>query len=267
MLNALAQFETTMSFASAEDANPDVLGALVSKAFEMAVDEVVSQVPGLSQAKALFDATAAELERAGKASESFQLGNWIKDQRAAIDARLRGDATKDNRDLLQADMESDYLEQDEGGRQALFNQINETINSLSSVTGPSLDEMEATLYVQWINAHFKGIGEDAPGCIEYRLEYDDHTFDFESCTVKAPFGDRIDSALNRLLDRGQLPGIQRPFDFKVRKRVCLRVDNFVPGGEELVVRLDGRGAQHHPRPRPPARTGRYTGERVVAVGG
>jgi hypothetical protein len=256
LLNALAQFETTMSFASAKDANPDVLSVLVSKVFEMAVEEVVSKVPGLSQAKVLFDATTAELERAGKASESFHVGNWIKDQRTAIDARLRGDVTKGNRDLLQADIESDYLEQDERGRQALFDQINQAISSLSSVTGPLLDEMEATLYVQWINAHFKQIGEAAPGCIEYRLEYDDNTFDFESCTVKAPFGDKIDSALNRLLDRGQLPGIQRPFDFKVRKRVCLRVDNFVPGGKSWSCGwMDEEGNILHNPVHPPAQEG------------
>ena len=116
---ALAQFETTMSFASEEEANPDVLGALASKAFEMAVDEMLSQVPGLSQAKALFNAATAELERAGKASESFQVGNWIKDQRAAIAERLRRDFTKRNLDIMRADMESDYLEQDERGRRAL----------------------------------------------------------------------------------------------------------------------------------------------------
>lgn len=256
LLNALAQFETTMSFASAQEANPDVLGVLVSKAFEMAVDEMVSKVPGLSQAKALFDATTAELERAGKASESFEVGNWIKDQRTAIDARLRGDVTKGNRDLLQADMESTYLEQDATGRQALFDQIDAAITGLSSVSGPSLDEMEATFYLEWINAHFKGIGDDAPGCIEYRLEYEDQTFDFESCTVKAPFGDKIDSALNRLLDRGQLPGIQRPIDFKVRKRVCLRVDNFVPGGKSWSCGwLDEEGNIIHNPVHPPAQEG------------
>jgi Putative peptidoglycan binding domain len=255
LINALANFETTMSFASAENANPDVFGALVSKVYEIAMDEVVSKVPGLSQAKALFDATTAELERAGKASESFQVGSWIKDQRSAIDAQLRGNITKGHGDLLQADMESNYLEQDVMGRQALFDQINQAINSLSGVTGPSLDEMESNLYLQWINAHFKRIGADTPGCIEYRLEYDDNTFDFESCTVKAPFGDKIDSALNRLLDQGQLLGIQRPFDFKVRKRVCLFVENFVGGHSWSCGWLDEEGNIIHDPVHPPARKG------------
>ena len=263
LINALANFETTMSFASAEDANPDVFGALVSKVYEIAVDEVLSNVPILKEvkpffdaAKALFDVTTAELERAGKASESFKVGNWIKDQRAEINAQLRGDVTKGHGDLFQADMESNYLEQDVGGRQALFDQINQAINSLSSVTGPSLDELEANLYLQWINAHFKQIGADTPGCIEYRLEYDDNTFDFESCTVKAPFGDKIDSALNRLLDRGLIPGIQRPFDFKVRKRVCLYVENFVPGGHSWSCGwLDEEGNIIHDPVHPPAQKG------------
>ncbi len=262
LINALANFETTMSFASAEEANPDVLGVLLSKVYEIAVDEVLSNVPMLKKvkplfdaAKALFDATTAELERAGKASESFEVGNWIKDQRAAIDAWRRRDGTKSKRDLLQADMESEFLDQDERGRKALFDQINQAINSLSVVTGPSLDEMEANLYVQWINEHFERIGEDQPGCIEYKLEYDDNTFDFESCTVKAPFGDNIDSALNRLLDRGRLPGIQRPFDFKVRKRVCLWVDNFVGGKSWSCGWMDEEGNIIHDPVHPPARKG------------
>jgi len=180
--------------------------------------------------------TTEELERAGRASQSFQVGDWIKYQRTAIDARMRNDVTREHRDLLQADMESDYLEQDVSGRHEFFGRINRAVSELSSVTGPSLDEMEAAFYEQWINAHFTQIGGDA-GYIEYRLEYDDNTFDFESCTVKAPFGDRIDSALNRLLDRGQVPGIRRPFDFKVPKRVWLRVDNFVGGRAGRTVPL------------------------------
>jgi hypothetical protein len=239
LLNALDQFETTMSFASAQDANPDVLGVLVSKAFEMSVDEVVSRIPGLGRAKMFFDATTEELERAGRASASLQVGDWIKDQRAAIDERLREDVTKENRDLLWVEIESDYLDQDQSGRQEFFDRLNQAVVNLSSVAGPTLDELEAAFYVRWINAHYRDMG-GGEGYIEYRLEYDDHEFDFESCTVKAPFGDKIDSALNRLLDRG-LRGVERPIDFKVRKRVSLWVDNLVGGKSWSPGWLDQEG--------------------------
>lgn len=256
LLNALAQFETTMSFASAKEAKPDVFGALASKVFEMAVSRVVSQVPGLDKVKSLYDAATAELERAGKASQSFQVGNWIKDQRAAIDTQLRGDTTKAKRDLLKADLETDYLELETDGRKEFFDQINTSIERLSNVSGPSLDEFEAGLYVQWINAHFKGIGNDAPGCIQYKLEFDGSSFDFESCAVQAPSGDKIDSALNRLLDRGNLPGTHRPLDLKVRKRVCLFVENFVPGGKSWSCGwLDEDNLIIHEPVHPPARKG------------
>lgn len=228
LLNALAQFETTMSFASGQDADPDLLGTLVSRGFQMAVEELVSRVPGLSQAKAFFDVTTEELERAGRASQSLNLGDWIKDQRAAIDAWMEAGVSNENRDLLQADLESDYLDQDELGRQEFFERLNQAINQPSGDTGNRLDELEAAFYVQWINAHFTQVGGES-GYIEYRLEYDDNDFDFESCTVKAPFGDKIDSALNHLLDRGQLPDTWRPIDFKVHKRVLLNVENLVGG--------------------------------------
>ena len=229
LINALANFETTMRSASAKEANPDILGVLVSTAFTQGEDEVVSKIPGLSRIKAYFDAVTNELERAGRASQSLMMGNWIKDQRAAIDEQLRKDTIQDNLNLLQADTESDYLDLDVQGRQQFFDILNHAVISLSGPIGPSIDEFEVSLYEQWINAHFREIDDDAPGCIEYRLEFDNNVFDFVSCTVKAPSGDNIATAFNRLLDRDQMIGVRRPIDFKVRKQICLRVDNFVGG--------------------------------------
>jgi hypothetical protein len=229
LLTALAQFETTMSFASAKDADPDIFGTLVSTSFEVGVEKVLGLIPGLSEAKKFYDSVTAELDRTGKASQSLKLGDWIKDQRTAIGNQLLQATIKDKRDLLKADTESDFLEQDQQGRKEFFDQIHQATMKLSGPVGFSIDELEAKLYEQWINAHFSEIGEDTPGCIEYRLEFDDNIFDLVSCAVKAPSGDKIDSALNLLLIRGQLPGIRRPIDFKVRKRVCLFVDNFVDG--------------------------------------
>jgi hypothetical protein len=225
LLSAVDNFETTMSFASAEEANPDVLGALLSKAYEMTVDELVSQVPGLSTVKSFFDAATEELERAGRASESHTVGDWIKDQRAAVDELIQNV----NRDDLQFETQETYLDQDTAGRETFFQQIVETTERLKATDLPPIDVLEQKLYEQWVNAQFDTIGEDEDGCIEYRFEYEDNTFDFVSCTVKAPSGDKIASALNRLLDRKQLPGVRSPLDFKVRKRACFRVENFVGG--------------------------------------
>jgi hypothetical protein len=84
------------------------------------------------------------------------------------------------------------------------------------------------MYEQWINAHFKGLGRDMPGCIEYRFEFDDNTFDFAACTVQAPSGDKVGEALNRLLSQ-KLVSAKRPIDFQVRKRACFFVDNLAGG--------------------------------------
>lgn len=235
LLGALDQFESTMSFASEDEAEADVLGTLASKAFDMAVDEMLSfeipglgSIPGLSHVKTLYEATTEELARAAKASESLEVGNWIKDQRAILLDWTRQGHTQAKLNQLQADIESDYLEQDEGARQAFFEQLDKVNTHLSGVNVPSPDELEANLYVQWINGHFKGDGKD-DSYIEYGLEYFDETYEFKYCRVKAPFGDKVATGLNRLLDRGNLPGIQRPFDFQVPKRVCLKVDAIAGG--------------------------------------
>jgi hypothetical protein len=227
-MNALANFETTMSFASAKEARPEILGAMLSKAYALAVDELISEVPGLSTVKSFFDAATEELERAGKASASLSVGTWIKDQRAAIDDLIQ----RINRDKLQFAVEEAYLDRGEDDRQLFFGQFIDTISRLQQTGLPNIDVLEQQLYEQWINAHFRSIGEEAPGCIEYRWEFnaDENVFDFVSCTVEAPFGDKAGTALNRLLERGQLAGVKHPLDFRVRKRVCLRVASLVPGG-------------------------------------
>lgn len=224
-LNALAQFETTMSHASASEANPDVLGALVSKAVDKAVDTMVSKVPGLSEMKSIYDTVTGELERAGKAKASLQMGDWIKDQRAVIDRNMQSVS----RDNALFELEEGYLDLDKAGRQQFVQRLFEGSQRMQDLKLADIDELECAFYEQWINAHFKSISDDADGCIEFRYEFDDNTFDFVSCEVKAPSGDKIESALNRLLDRGQVPGVQKPLDLKVRKRATFRVDNFVGG--------------------------------------
>jgi hypothetical protein len=224
-LNALAQFETTMAHASASEANPDVLGALVSKAVGEAIDTMISEVPGLSEVKSIYDTVTGELERAGKARQSLEMGDWIKDQRAVIDGSMQNV----NLDDLLFELEEGYLDLDQAGRTQFVQRLFEGSQRMQNLTLADIDELECKFYEQWINAHFTSIGDDTDGCIEFRYEYDDNTFDFESCEVKAPSGDKIESAINRLLDRGQISGVQKPIDLKVRKRASFWVDNFVGG--------------------------------------
>ncbi len=222
---ALANFQTTMSFASAADAKPDVLGVLASKAFDYGVGKVSQHlIPGFSTVTDLYDATTAELERASNASLSLEVGTWIKEQRSLIENRLLKDWNQNNRDLLQSDIESDYLERDlEGRNQEFFEQLHQSNERLSGDVDYTVEDLEAMLYEQWINAHFINTAYDGPGCIEYELEYADEKFEFRHCKVQAPSGDNIDTALNQLLDSGQLANKSHPIDFKVRKRVCIQL--------------------------------------------
>ena len=224
-LNALASFETTMSFASAAEANPDVLGVLVSKAIDKAVDAIIAEVPLLSQAKEFYNAVTDELERAGKAKQSLGIGDWIKDQRAVIDRNMKNVNVAD----VISEFEERYLDLDQAGRQSFFKELFEASERMNNLRLVDIDELECEFYEQWINAHFKLISADTDGCVEFRYEFDDNTFDFVSCEVKAPSGDKVESALNRLFDRGQVPGISKPIQLRVRKRAAFRVDNFVGG--------------------------------------
>jgi hypothetical protein len=124
----------------------------------------------------------------------------------------------------------------------MFDGIVEAADSLSVEPLPSVSEFEAQLYERWINEHFVGIGDDEPGCIEFRYEFDDFTFDFVSCTVDAPFGSAIEAGLNHLFQDSLVPRARRPIELRTRKRACFLVDNVNLGGKSWVCGwLDEQG--------------------------
>ena len=226
LLNALQtavnMFDTAMHFASESEAAPDISGVLLKTAFDFGVSKLSEHIPGLSTAKSFLDATTAELERAGQARQSFEVGQWINIQRAIIGNQLITENNQDKRDLLQADTESDYLEQNEQGQgQQFLDQLHQANVGLAGPANYTQEDLAARLFEQWINAHFISLAQDALGCIEYELNYEDEKYDFRACRVQAPFGDKIEGALNQLLDSGRLSGISQPIGFKVRKRVCM----------------------------------------------
>lgn len=231
LLVALKNFETSMSFDSEEDAEPNVFGSLLSTAFDYGVGMVLEQIPGGDLAKDIFDATTAELERAGKASESLAVGTWIQQQRESL-GNQQIQITQQQRDRLQLEIEDEFLSRDPQERKELWEQLHDANAKMSRTPDYTIATLQAKLYEQFINAHYAdNWDEDSlAGCIEYRLEFEDDEFDFESCRVRAPFRDHIETALNGFLNAGKLPGISLPIDFRVRKRVCLLTENHVPGG-------------------------------------
>jgi len=257
---ALHNFETSMSFASEAEAETNVSGSLASTAFEAGVSILSDFIPGgqtaktalklVSASKKFFEATTAELEQAGTASESLEVGRWIKEQRDQISRRLVN-MKENERNLLRIDLETAFLEEDEQARQDFLDELQQAIQRLTganenastkgTVDG-TVEEMQLKLYEQWINEHFTTMGSDwdqeVPGGIEYRLEFENDEFEFESCSVRAPLENKVNTALNDLLAKGRLRNIRLPIDLKVRKRVCLRTENHVGGHGWFCAWLD-----------------------------
>ena len=142
-----------------------------------------------------------------------------------------------------------------------FEELVGTIASLKAAAPTNIDVLESTFYEQWVNAQYTSIGNDTSGCIEYRLDYDNDgkTFNFDSCTVQAPGGDKIAGAWNHLLDRGNLvrseTQITKPLDFLVRKRVGLYTENLVGGTSWSFGWLDQDNNEIHAAPDPAAEEG------------
>jgi hypothetical protein len=233
---ALDNFQVTMSFASAAEANPDVLGGLVSTALLGALDvlvavpevavvpELVAMVAVIKVIKASYDEVTTELEKESKAEQSHEVGGWIKDQRAVIDGHLENLDVDD----VVPEIEKLYLSLDPAEGQTLQQKFGEVSKRVLDRTHV-LDILECIFYEQWINAHFKDTTDDDEGCIEINYEYFDNTFDFSSCKVKAPLGDKLEDGFNRLFKRGYVPGIGKPIDLRVRKRVGFYVDAIAGG--------------------------------------
>jgi hypothetical protein len=255
MKDALNNFETSMSFDSEADAQPDILGALISTSFELGVDAVLENLPGASTTKKFFDATTAELERAGKASQGLRVAQWIQDQRDILSNQTLRDTTQDKLNNLRAEMEEDFLARDSQGRQEFRVKLMEANIKLSGVPSYTVEDLQLRLYEQWINAHHE---TGLSGHIDFELEYDDGEFDLISCHVKAPSGDNIDTALNRLLDKS-LPRFRFPIDLKVQKQVLLKTDAWAGGKSWYSAWLDydnnlsheqgpGEAKEGYPRP-------------------
>lgn len=223
--DAVANFETTMQFASTKEADVDLLGSMLEPIFDFVVSVAFRSHPVtgavVSLGKSLFIATRSELARVGAANISHNVGEWIKAQRTAMDDLRRNFQASTMKD----EMEVAYLEAD--NRQEFFDDLVRETEHLRNAKVPSIMELEKQVYEQWINAHFRGITESGPGCVAMRINIDEFGFSVESCTVETPETAKVAEALNTLIK--QLPDLKGPLDLKVRKRVCFFVKNSVGG--------------------------------------
>src|SRR5262245_33854958 len=152
MQDALANFETTMVFASSREAQPDVLGSVLGVVLEFAVDHVVDAAaetvaPWLRRAKAAVTKTREEIERAAWAAASHSVGQWIRAKRTAI-GNMRGTLRTED---LKTDLELEYLEA--GNRDAYFDGLSASVERLRTASPATVQDLERRLYERWISAN------------------------------------------------------------------------------------------------------------------
>lgn len=223
---ALANFDRSMSFPSHVDADPAICNTLLGTAYSAALDKLfgVNLLRVLS--RKAFENIENEINQAARARSAVSVLQWIQDQQDAIDRANRSFDPK----ALREELMLTFLESDDRSRYLddMFD-LRTRLEDKDVAIVPSQPEILLELFEQWIRRHFRGVGDDAPGCIELRFEFDSNEFAFKSCTVQAPFGDKVETGLNRLLEQGQIPRLRRPLDLKVNKRACFFVENMVGG--------------------------------------
>jgi hypothetical protein len=225
MQDALQNFETTMVFASSQEAKPDILGTVLTTTFEFAVDEAISATgpaaPVLKLAKAIFTKSREELERAAAAQASHSVGVWIQQQRTAL-GNMRGTFDVPG---LQEDIELAYLEAP--NRTEYFDRLLAETERYKHPTLPSIEDLQYRFFVSWINAN---ASHEDSGFIDVKIDAEDE-LKLESCVVRSAsesLDDRIGNALNRLM--GVATDFQSPLNMPVRKRIQLYTENLMPGG-------------------------------------
>jgi hypothetical protein len=228
---ALANFESTVRSASAQEATLDILNTMATTAFDegvkLAIKELGEAAPAAGVVFALGKAIKKEMDRAAQAATSHEVGDWIKDLRAAANDAYTQSGTRAFLEQSATDMVADAGSEDD--RQELIDNLTFATGAVQSGRwrAASVEDYERYLYEGWINAHFSfigGVDDDVSGFIDVRFEADDAP---TSATVVAPLGDKLADAINRISNRA---GVNSLMDLAVRKRVCKWADNAV-GGE------------------------------------
>jgi peptidoglycan hydrolase-like protein with peptidoglycan-binding domain len=227
--DALLAFQSRMSAASTREAKPDLLSVFAGSAYAAGAGVLESFVAskalgaGLTFFKTFAEGTVAELQRSAAAAASLGVAHFVTAALETLHARrsrFRHEETVEEVSLA-------FLEA--ADRQAFLDVLVRANERLAAGVVPPLPFFVVTLYESWIDAHFDGFTEDGLGVVECRFEVDGHDFEFVSCTVETPFGDRVEDALNDILARGVVARLKGPLDLAVRKRACFRVTNLVGG--------------------------------------
>ena len=255
MQSALTDFQFAMISASAKDADPDIFGTMLTAIFKESVKAISDEakLPLVGVAMEVYDKTVEELERAGKARLSLAVNEWANSQRAAIANRQRVENTRASLRVMKTEMEVAYLALSPDNRARYLDRLYPMKEALEGVVGPSVYDIEVDMFTQWINAHKGHVMSDAAtGVIEYRIVegVNADQMSFKSLHVKAPNGDKVETALNRLMREGHT-SYNRAWDLPVLKRACFEVgdDNLrswncaLVDGNNKIRHSDGLGRE------------------------
>jgi hypothetical protein len=218
--NALERFQDTMTLAESvsTDDVQNTLGGLFETILFSAVSESLKLIPQVAVAKVavsvLIDTNKFlldELREKGNsaASQSNRLVDWIGSQRTALENVIKLNREDEQNRIM--DLFDESID-----KQAFSEELFEIGAVYRQIKPPAVGLLESRLYVEWINAHFKLIGVDAPGCLELKVDATSG-LELESFRVKAPKGSEIENRLNSLNIH--------PWDMRIRKRVCILMDS------------------------------------------
>jgi len=214
--SALADVETTFLTASPTEANPDLVGAMLKsglKAVEKASVGAVKAETGIDVGPVvdMLHAIADEVDRASKAAASLAAGEWIKNLRNQItNAYTQGQTG----DALRQQIESEYNQNDEGGRGGYIAGVENELEALRQSAVPRAEAIEVAMYEAWIAQAFNDDCMDGTGIIALQFN-DDGTP--ASATVKSPLGDKVAGALNNVMATA---GVGNLMSLNVVKKVC-----------------------------------------------
>jgi hypothetical protein len=229
-LSAIDNFQTTVQSASPAEAKPDILGTILKSGLKLIEKQAVTAVkdatgadlgPLVDLAHAIYD----EVDRASKAAEGLAVAEWIKNARTSITNAYTQDQTGE---ALRNQIESEYKNNDEGGRGGYIAGIQNELEAIGNVRVPREEVIEVTFYSAWINQYFNDDCIDGTGIIYLQFQEDGTA---TSATVTAPLGDKIAGALN---DRMAAAGVSQLMDLDVVKKVCQGDDCMCFEGNNVV---------------------------------
>lgn len=260
LLAAIDNFETTMSFASDYEAEPQYAEKLLDAAIKETVGALVKAVdkavPGVDYVAKGIEAVHAEAERAATARASRNVGAWIKAQREVVANQLAGGGQTSGGNLevvtsvsIQDAIMADLCALNESG------QWSEGVTQVASAEGdlrqagvPPTERYLQLLFEDYIRANFAGMSATTrtPGTVRIFWEADidgdrdaDYTIDWDDdwsaeVVLPSPYGDRVAGGLNDL-------GIS-PLATHVVRQVCFETEGIAGGTATYCGALNENGS-------------------------